>query len=148
VWTAASILLACSVVGCGNTTPTPPATSTQAAVTPPTSQQDVLCDSLRQLGSDVQALLSTDVVAVGANGLNAAVHQVYEQLRVVTRNAGSTFAPQLQALHADLDDLSDTIAGLTDAASIRAALPALTSGLAAVAAGWDTIKRQAADVCP
>ena len=147
VLAAASILLMCSVAGCGNTTPAPPGTGVPGAVTTPASHTDVLCESLRQLGSDVHALLTIDVVLVGANGLDAAVHEVYEQLRVVAQNADSTYASHLRALHTELDDLSDTIVSLTNTDSIRAALPPLASGLTAVGRGWEAVERQASDVC-
>lgn len=144
---AAVILFLCSVTACGSTTSHSPGGSTTPQVAPSPSHPDVLCESLRQLGSDVHALLTLDLVAVGANGLDTAVQQVRTQLQVVAHNAGTLFGPQLQALRASLDDLSDTIAGLTDAASIRAALPELRSELTAVGAGWDSLKGQAADVC-
>jgi hypothetical protein len=148
VWPVAVVLLTCSLAACGSTTSPPPGNSTSTQVAPTTSNADALCAALRQLGSDVHDLVTLDVVAVGVNGVNAALQQVYAQLQVVAQQAGSTFGPQLQAMRAELDDLGNTIAGLTDATSIRARLSELRSELSAVAAGWDALKRQAADVCP
>ncbi|QUQ66212.1 hypothetical protein [Kutzneria sp. CA-103260] len=144
---ASVLLLVGTLVACADATPGSPTASTPTGVAS-TTHSDALCESLRQLGSDVHSLRTLDVVAVGANGLNAAVHQVYVQLGDVAQQAGNTLAPQAQALRAGLDDLSDTVSGLTDAASVRAALPQLGSQLAAVSAGWDTLRRQAADICP
>lgn len=150
VWPAAVVLVMCAAVACGSTTPTSPAggTATHVTPSPSPSSTEVFCESLRQLGSDVHALLTPDVVAVGVSGLRTAVYRVSSQLAVVARDASGAFGPQLRALRAELDDLGDTVAGLTDVAGVRTALPELRSQIAAVGVGWDTLTRQAADVCP
>ncbi|MFC0431983.1 hypothetical protein [Kutzneria buriramensis] len=148
VWPAAVVLSMCAAVACGSTTPTFPADGTATHVTPSPSSTAVFCASMRQLGSDVHALLTLDVVAVGVGGLKTAVQRVSAQLGVVARDASGAFGPQLRTLRAELDDLGDTIAGLTDAAGVRTALSELRSQIAAVGSGWDALKRQAADVCP
>ena len=54
----------------------------------------------------------------------------------------------MAALGASLDALGNTVTGLTDPNSVKAAKSELTAELAAVGASWTALKRQLDERCP
>ena len=120
---ASSLVLAGALAACAGTVASPatsPATS--PASSPTTSPESsasgspeggqAVCDDAEALRTAVDDLRALDPVAVGTDGLTAAVEDVRTAGSALRESAGSELAPRVTALETALEGLATTLQGM------------------------------------
>ena len=128
---AATALIAAVVLGlagCTNAPATPPAPAPNTtAATPTTPSADAaLCAAAAEFQTATNQLVGIDAVAVGVNGVKAALQNVGTAAGHLADAAQSGFGPQVAALRQSVTALRSTVDGLQDqsdlACEVRGAL--------------------------
>ena len=129
----AALLCVAVVGGCSaqSTTPsTPPATSAAA----PATYSPELCSAATQFQTAANAIGQLDATKAGTDGVKAALQNLADTGRSLETAAEAQFGPQVAELKQSLASLQNTIAGISDQATLSAKLGALTASVAQVEA--------------
>ena len=118
---ATLILGACTSTG-ATPVPSAAAPSTAASAAAPSGAADV-CAEADAVKASLDSLASTDLKAVGKDGLSAAVDAVKAAVETLVASAGASVSTQATALKAALDNLGTVVAGLTSDASVAEKRP-------------------------
>jgi hypothetical protein len=142
---AVAILLLCG--GCTSSSKSQSSPSpTPAAPTVTTQGTTEFCSNYAALKASLSRLTSLNVIAVGTNGLSAAVDDVKATAAALAASAG-VFAPQVNAVTSAIDQLQSTVSGLSSS-GLRGALPTITAQIAAVATAGQALAAAVKTACP
>ncbi|MFR9805232.1 hypothetical protein ACL02T_23545 [Pseudonocardia sp. RS010] len=149
---AASVLGLAVVAGCSaqpaappSATPAPPATTSVPA---PAAYPPELCTAAAQFQTAANALVQLDATKVGTDGVRAALQDLADAGRNLADAARAQFGPQVATLEQALDSLRNTIAGISDQATLSANLGALATSVAQVEAAARPIVDSVRAGCP
>lgn len=142
--TAVAIALLCAA--CTSSSKTTSSPSTPASPTSTTQGTAEFCSAYEALKASVQNLASLNVVAVGTNGLKAAVDDVKQKAAALAESAG-VFAPQVNAVTTAIAQLESTLRNLPSS-GLRGALPTISSQITAVITASRQLASAVTTACP
>lgn len=142
--TAVAIVLLCAA--CTSSSKTTSSPSAPASPTSTTQGTEEFCSAYAALKASVQHLASLNVLAVGTNGLTAAVDDVKQKTSALAESAG-VFAPQANALTTAIDQLQSTLRTVPSN-GLRDALPTIGSQITAVVTAGQQLASAVTTACP
>jgi hypothetical protein len=120
-----------------------PTPATPTATTQGTAE---FCSDYEALKASLQHLATLNVIAVGTDGINAAVEDVRTKAVTLAGSAG-VFEPQVTALTNAIDALQSTVKGLS-ANELPSALPKIREQIAAVGTAGQQLGSAVQTACP
>jgi hypothetical protein len=139
-----------ALTGCANAPVSgPPAAATSSTTTTSSAGADAaLCAAATDFQTAANELVDLNAVAVGVDGVKAALENLRTAATDLANAAKAEFAPQVDALGQAVDSLRTTIGGLQDQAGLSAKLGAIATSVSGVERAAAPIVESARARCP
>jgi hypothetical protein len=141
----AAAMLALSGVGCAGGAPAAPPAAMPPA-TPNTAA--ALCTAAADFRTATDELVAIDPVAVGLDGVKAALQNLGTAANELADAASAEFGPQAQNLNEAISALGSTIEGVQDQADLSSKLGAIATSVGEVQQAAAPIVANAQTGCP
>ena len=114
--------------------------STAASAAAPSGATGDVCADADAVKTSLDSLASTDVKAVGKDGLSAAVDAVKAAVETLIASAGPAVSTQATALKTALDNLGTSISGLASDAAVADKAADIQTAVAGVKTAADDLR--------